>query len=798
MPPRGFAIGVTVVVWTSLVLSSVIVHSGPIQPPGTIAPDVVHPAAIISYATYNGLDAPTTAYWPGQSVGGTLYFAVTDTLDHDVNVTITDPNAARDGVASPAFHYEATLNTTTSAFNSYKAGVSYTFPASLPYGGDWVINFSAPAMGSFHVQLTVFVYTISVTTSVGTGATLPGQPVTVFWALPSEANLATLYTRATNVTITGHYTGNGTVQAFFAGINVALSPTSTGEGSWSGVVPANATPGTQIHFEVYAVTNASGQLAENASANVTVNVGALTIRGTGLTPAPPTCSLVNDATFATGTVIAGCVEAGALYRFTFTPIAGLPVTIAYWNGTAHVTPVGAPTALATNSSGEAGFTFLATSPPFIEQVRSPRFNAVNFTVTVPGASTHYVWTAWDNVSWSLTGGSPTTGFVQVTLDRTSYYVGDTAVATWSVGTTNASRTGAVVPVGWSVTGPNSVTYAMGTLNAGASSGTLSIPITAGMASATIKVWVFAANATQGFESYASAAVLTPSLLLTPTSVYYTAGGTASVAVTLNGGGAGATIDYQVAGTWPSGTGVVASGSVGNGSSLSVPVASVNPPYSLAVEVWATVGGQVVTTAGVSLYLILGYSVQLGVTTASSYADGSYQPGQTVSLSYQVVALDGAALPQVLTFDLVAVGYPTIDVLSGVAPSGTTSYTIPSDAVQGTLFLELEAVGGLTPGECLPTGACLAIVSLAINPHPSILSWEIGAGSGITVGWLVLLALLVVAVGSLLFLLRRRGGGRGPKGSATPTSSPAAEWKEPPAKSAPASEEGGSTPPPGSQ
>jgi hypothetical protein len=787
---------VTVVLWTSLVFASAVVHAGPTQAPGSSAREAARPAAIIAYATYNGLDAPTTSYFPGQSVGGTLYFSVTDTLDHAVNVTITDPDAARDSVATPAFHYEAILNTTTFSFNSYRAGVAYTFPASLPYGGHWVVNFSAPGMGLFYVPISVFVYTITVSTSVGTGATLPGQPITVFWTLPSVANDATLYTRATNVTITGHYTGNGTVQGFFAHGNLALAPTASGEGSWSGIVPANTTPDTQIHLEVYAVTNVSGQLAENASANVSVDVGGLTIRGTGLTPAPPTCDLVNDGTFATGTVIAGCVEAGALYHATFTTIAGLPVAIAYWNGTAHVSPAGTPTSLTTNATGEAGFTFLATSPPFVGQIQSPRFNALNFTVSVPGAGTHYVWTSWANDTFSLTGGSPSTGFVQVSLDRTNYYVGATAIATWAVGSTNVSRTGPVVPVAWSVTGPSSVTYAEGTVDSVLSGGTQAIPITEAMASVTIEVWVYAANATQAFESYASATVLNPTLLLTPASNYYTTGGTASVAADLNGGGTGATIQYQASGTWPSGTGLMANGTVANGSSLSVRIPSVDPPYSVAVDVWATVGGQVVATAVAELHLILGYSVQLGVTTASSYADGSYQPGQSVTLSYQVVAFDGAALPQVLTFDLSAVGFPTLDVLAGVAPSGSISYTIPSDAPQGTLFLELQAIGGLTPGECLPTGSCLAIVSLTINPHPSFLGWELGAGSGVTVGWLLLLVLLIVVAVSLLFLLRRRGGGRRSTGSATPTDASPSEWKEPAATPSPPAAGGGATPPTG--
>ncbi len=790
MSPKGLVAALTILLAVSTVLALAPAHSvsAPVAATTGLA-EANQPAAGPAFRLFNGYDIATTDFYPGEIGWGSLCFTVTDPLDQAVNVTITDPNAARDGVASPAFHYEAILNTTTFTFDSYTAGVSYTFPPTLPYGGQWNVNFSAPKAGYVNVSISIFVYYADLSTSVGSGATLPGQPVSVFWSLLQVSNDASLYTHATNVTITGHYEGNGTLQNLFSPAHLALTPASAGQGQWNGVVPANATPDSQLLFEVYAVTNVSGHVAENESANITVNVGALSIRGYGITLAPPNCDLVNDEFFPTGSLIASCILAGASYHGAFTPIPGLAVTVGYWNGTAHVSPIGAPTALTTNASGEAAFTFLGTVPPFIPESQSPRFDGLNFTVSVPGASTFYIWTDWLNATWTLEGASPASGVVQVSLDHTEYYAGDVATVTWSIDSTNLSKTGPISAISWAVTGPDGVTYQEGILSGTAQSGTFTFPITAAMAPHTIEVWVYAANASEGFDGYASASILNPSLLLTPASSYYSAGSTAMILAVLNGGGSGATIEYEVLGIWATAQAVLSTGSVANDTSISAAIASTAPPRSIEVEAWATLDGQVVASSAVTLELAEGYSVLLGVTTPSSYSDGSYQPGQTVTLSYQVVATGGAALPQVVSFELFAQGYPDDYLIENVGPSGTISFTIPSNAAQGTLVLELEAQGALAAGPCFPVGGCTGIATLSINPHPSVLSLEIGAGSGITVGWLILLLLLVV-VAVVFFLMLRRRGGRSPATSPSTISPPA------PAPSTPsATEWNAPTPPP---
>lgn len=752
-------------------------------------PEVALQPALVTYSVLNGYGITTNDFYPGELGWGTLYFVITDTLDRTVNVTITDPNAARDGVASPAYQYVATLNTTTSTFDSYTTHVGYAFPSTLLFGGTWNVNFSAPNAGSFNQSVSLFLYYTQLSTSVGTGATLPGEPLSVFWWLFLDSNGATLYTHATNVWISGTYLGNGTLQNLFPQGRVALTPASSGRGQWNGLVPANVTPNSLIRFEVSAITNVSGQIAENESANTSVAVGILSINDWGVSPAPPNCSFLKYGTLPTGTLISSCLQAGASYFDGFTPISGLPVTVNYWNGTVHATPTGAPTQLSTDASGEAAFTFLATVPPFSQSSTVPILNALNFTVNVPGAGVRYAWTQWLNATWTLRAGNSASGIVQVSLDHTEYYVGATATVAWSVGSSNITATGPVSTTSWEVTGPNAVTYESGTLNGTAPSGTFTFPVTAAMAPYSIEVWVFAANATAGFANYAVASVLDPSLLLTAGSTYYSAGSTATVTAVLNGGGSGATIDFEVWGYWASQVALLASGTVANGGNIQVPISSTVAPLSIQVTAWGTVGGQVIATGVANLLLEQGYSILLGVTTASSYSDGSYQPGQGITLSYQVVAVGGASLPQVVTFELYAEGYPVDYLIQNVGPSGSLAFTVPSNAVQGTLVLVLAASGALATGPCFPVGPCSGVATLSINPHPSVLNLELGPGSGLTVGWLVLL-ILVIAIAVALFLVLLRRGRWGPKYTSSsssglnppappPSSPPAAEWTPPP-------------------
>jgi hypothetical protein len=781
--------------------------------PAAPASALVRPAAGPEYELLNGFgEYADNTYSLGEVGDDTLNFYVFDALDHDVNVTITDPNATRDGVATPAFTYEAVLNTTTDDFNSATVGVQYTFP-NLAYGGTWVVNFSAPVAGYVTQNVTLEKYYFYATPSIGYPyATLPGQPISVYWWAYLNSNGNSLYTGATSVWIMGHYHANGTTQNFFPGGMVQLATGSWG--IWNGTVPLNATADTEIHFDVWAITTVGGVVAENESDDVTVYVGDLVEYEDGLTGAPAYCLDTFDRYIPTGTTAAACIQVGAQYDDDdFTPVAGLPVTINYWNGTAHVTPTGgAPTSGTTDANGEVAVTFDASSPPFTTYLQYPYYdNAVNFSATVPGANSSVsTWTIWDNITdWTITPFPNAAGVVNLALDHTEYYAGSMATATWSIESTAAATTGPITADNWEVVDANyeNSVYASGTFSGSAQSGTFTFAITTAMVGYEIEVDVYASNATLGFFAYTDAYVISPTLLLTPASGYYTEGSSPTVTASLAGSAeapAGTTISWQAWAYWNDDDNVVliASGTVSNGGTFSVPIASTTPPQYVSLEAWASAASTILASTETEISLETGYQVLLGVGTVSSYSDGSFQPGQTVTLNYQVVGIDGTPLPQSFDFDIYAQGYAYYQEVENAAPSGSVQFTIPSNAPAGTLLIEMEVSGTLTAGICVPNNNCLGVTTLQVNPHPSFLNQEIGAGSGLTVGWLILLIIVILVAIVLYVVLRRRGGSSsssmGPPVSATtpmsppapaPSTPPPSPWNEP----TPASS-GGTQPP----
>ena len=233
MSRSSLAAGLAVLLAVSMLLALAPVSAHPSTTTAATASssrEAAEPAAAITFTILNGYGVPTTHFYLGAVDYGTVFFLVTDPLDAAVNVTITDVNAVRDGVHTPAFQYTATLNATTHSFDSFSKGVSYSFPTNVPYAGTWDVNFSAPNGGTVGEAVTLTVYSVALSTTVGTGATLPGQGIGVFWTLSRVSNGGTLYTGATNVTIYGSYTSNGTVLGLFAPGGVALTPAAAGHG----------------------------------------------------------------------------------------------------------------------------------------------------------------------------------------------------------------------------------------------------------------------------------------------------------------------------------------------------------------------------------------------------------------------------------------------------------------------------------------------------------------------------------------------------------------------------------------
>jgi hypothetical protein len=762
----------------------------------------------IYYYLYNGYgDYVYNTFYPGEIGWGTLNFYIDDAVDHEVNVTLTDPNASRDGVPSPAWKVTVHVNDSLGYYYSGAAGISYTFP-TLKYGGTWVINFTGSSTDYIQGNITLKTYYLDASSTAGLPASvLPGESFSVFWWAYLDSNGATLYTGATSVWISGHYRSDGKVVNLFP--TGAVQVSTGGWGVWNGTVPLNATGDSQIRVEVYAITTVAGLQAENESTNTSVYVGHLAVYDYGITPFPAYCVGSYYTFIPAGSQVAACIELTSTYGADSTPVSGITVKVNYWNGTKNVTPTGgAPTSVTTGSNGVASVFFDVSSPPFQTEFNYPYDgNTVNFTATVPGAnSTVTQWTVWENLSgWYVDDFNwYQSGIVNIALDHTEYYPGSTATATWSIATSNSTVTGAITANTWIVYQEDSgVVYAAGTFTGSAQSGTFTFPITSAMVGNELDVEILASNSTTQFYGDAYATVVAPTILLSPSSGYYTAGSTEAVTAVLSGSTvAGATITWQAYAEYDDydTESYLGSGTVASGGTFDLKVSSTDPPQEISVEAYAASGNTLIASGGTEMQLETGYSVLLGVTTVSNYADGSFQPGQTVTLSYQVLPIDGTAMPQTFSFELYAQGYPYYQYLENVAPSGTTSFTIPSGAPAGALTLNLIVTAGLTAGACAPVNECSGTTSVTVNPSPSVLEMELGAGSGLTVGWLILLLLLILVAIVLFLVLRRRGGSSAssapPVSPSTPMSSPAPPPSTPPAAEwqHPSSTSGDSQPP----
>ncbi|WP_410969293.1 hypothetical protein, partial [Salmonella sp. SAL04284] len=79
-------------------------------------------------------------------------------------------------------------------------------------------------------------------------------------------------------------------------------------------------------------------------------------------------------------------------------------------------------------------------------------------------------------------------------------------------------------------------------------------------------------------------------------------------------------------------------------------------------------------------------------------------------------------------------------------------TIPSGTPSGIVLFEVEALFGVCGTGC----SAFSDFSVSVNSSPSALSYQLGAGSGLTVGWLILFLLIVIVVIVILVMMRRRG------------------------------------------
>ncbi|MCI4372571.1 MAG: hypothetical protein L3K02_02865 [Thermoplasmata archaeon] len=769
---------------------------------------------------YSNITYYTTGTWYAEG-SNILYFAAYDSWgDSSVKFTVTDPNASRDGLVNPVFSATVPINNTTFEYFSANTGVSFTFPADLKIGGGWNVTVSGTLAGNVTYPIYVGTYYENIAGSPEPYAiVLPGESITTAYQAISDANGAP-DSSITNVSYNGYYHGaNSNVTNLFAGGSVSQPAASLGSYTWT--VPANATFDTAIVLNVWVSIYVGTQMAENESYSVAYTVGAVYIYQFYIeSESGAVCPTDGSYDYySSGSLVQACAVVGAFGgEDQFTPVPNLAVAINFWNGTNVVTPPGnTPTSMVSNATGTVPFAFWANSPQFSAWYQYPFYNSVNLTVTDPAAmpvpaSNHDI--AWYNQTFYVTPGSGSVG-ITVGLNQLTYYPGQTITATWAINPTNPSA-GTVDAVAWYIYGLAGDFLGQGPISSTANTGTLTVTLPAGY-TGPFTLEIFASNATESFEGQVSAIIVLPSLFLTPSSTTFTPGATETIMAQAWGdsGLTAPVITYEVYAeyglgyTGYGGGGMVASGTVTNGSSFTINVPSTGAPDRYYVYAYLSSAAGTAATATLNVYQSWGYNVFVGVTTASSYSDGSYQPGQTVTVSYSIVPYGNAPLPTFYQFAIYLYGTQISSLISTPSTSGTVQVTIPSGWQTGLALLEVELEGTYLAGNSCGNGFCYGETGITINAHPSALSMEIGAGSGLTVGWLILLIIIIVVLVVLVLLIRRKKASPPSGGTSVttpmnppapaPTGPGAAAWQEP--SSPPPATDGQPpmpSPPPGAQ
>lgn len=691
---------------------------------------------------------------------GIIYFSAYDTSDTSAIVQINDLNATRDGLHNPVYNH--TVSFTAGYYNdSYLWNSYYQIPFTLERGGWWNITINGTNAGYSSTPFYVHTYTVSMQPTEP--AYLAGHTGKVLYYVDAAVNNAP-FSNLSQLTVTATYLTNTAVTATLPGTPFNLG--SAAWGSFNFTVPTDANSYGGIHFTLYANISTPAPVTSEIG-YAFAPVGSVPDPVVDLATCPSGCF---SNSFVSGTPVYVLVQAEIQAPGVTAPAPGLTVQFQYTSGSTPVTPPGgSPASVSTNASGDAAILFVASSSVF----STTATDSVIVTLHDPlnPSAVAVSTTAQFDVLTQAAG----TARLQVHLDATQYFGGDTATATWEIGGLNSSLAQGWTADGWWVWESNSNTLVdSGTLGQTATQGTFTFAVPLGYGG-PIQVVVDAHNATSWLSASDSAAVSAPAIFLTPSEAEYLAGDTLSVTVQTQGS------IFQGAQLWQSvvdssGNSLV-SGPL-NASSIGFTIPKVGAPSYVTVSVAAQTSAGIVGQASITLYEGSGIAITAGVTTASSYADGSYQPGQTIGVSYSVFPIGTATLPK--TFEVTV--YPTWSffgpgygskVIQTSAASGTIDFTIPNGLPAGAQSFTVEA----RLGSC--TYGCYAITTFAVNvnPSPSVLSYEVGAGSGLTVGWLVLLVLIVLVALALFVAVRRRG--RPVVMKPHDASPPTASWQESP-------------------
>lgn len=716
-------------------------------------------AATDAISTTDNGGAFTTDFYVGDS-GGSVYWRAFDPTDTSATVAINDGNASRDGLANPVFTRTVNFNAGTTN-SSYLWNIFYKIPFLVHFGGYWNITLTGTTAGTVSQKFFVHTYVIGAETTAT--AYLPGHSGSIYFEVDSTVTGGP-FSSVSNIYVLANYAkaagGIGTVSGFPRNVSTGV------QGTFNFTVPTDAlTYSGGVNFVIYA--NISSP-AESESTVLTAPVADVNTPTIQVRSCPSGCT---SGVFQDGTPVYVIVQATLSWGnpyFGTAPAPGLAASFHFTSGSNPVTPPGNwPANLTTNASGGAAIVFIAS--------------AATFATTAPAAVTVSLTDAIDpnihvtsTVTFSVTKTAPGFARLQVLLDSAQYYGGDTAKASWQLGGVNSSVAQGWIVSAWFAFGLNTGTIlAWGNLTGSASQGSVSFAIPVGFGG-TLEVIVEAHNGTSSTGGAASAAVTAPTILLNPNEATYLPGDTVTVAVTTEGQVFnGATIYTSVV---DSAGNTLFAGQLTNGA-ISVTIQKVGAPSSVTFNVAAeTMTQGLIARSSIVLSEASGYTMWAGVTTESNYIDNSYQPGQTVTIHYQISGVGSTPLPR--SFQIVVYPGASLFTFSGYgavlgmssSPTGSVQYTLPSDTPAGAQSFTVYAYIGSCGFSCFAASA----FSLNVNPNPSALGYELGAGSGLTVGWLILFLLIVII--AIVGLMWHRGKSR-PVVMKPESGSGSQAWKE---------------------
>jgi hypothetical protein len=738
----------------TLLLSSLALAPGMVRAAPTIS-SAPHPAGTDSIYPYAN-DGCGGTFSVGYACGGVSFTAV-DPSDTYATVAIHDLNATRDGLSTTSASWNVSF-ATSDVNESFLNGIHYELPLTLQYGGWWNITITG-ALGGFASQ-TFYVNTYSVSMEASQPAVLAQHTTSVLYFVSQSVNDGPI-SSLTSLTLTAWYLTNTATHSALPGTpeSLPLHPW----GSFNVTVPSDASTSGEIVFTLYANLSA-GSFDNSETGYLNLPVGYVGNPDVTLGTCASGCT---SDSFADGTPVYVNIQATIFGNGADADASGLTATFQFLSGVSVVTPSGGyPHSMTTNATGGAEILFLASNSVF----STTTLNSVQVTLTDPlNTAASYGPTT---VTFSVTNQTPAVAQLEVYLDSSQYYGGDTITANWQIGSSNATAAAGWTASAWWAWEDATESF-LGSGNIGVTGTHGTFTLTAPLNySGSITVYVEANNSTGYLDADRSAYVSTPAILLNSPTFFYSPGETVTVSVTTEGSVFANAVLYRT--VTDDGGNLLQSGAF-TGDQIQIPIPTVGTPSDIEVSVAAQdpVNG-IVGQASLEIEEGNGFTIAAGVATVSNYIDGSFQPGQTISIHYQIGTVGPAVLSKEFTVSIYSYG----NVLSSqggemsvttLSSSGNIAYTIPSGTPAGDqLFeVEIEAVG------CEDGCYAGTYFSVNVEPNPSALSYEIGAGSGLTVGWLILL-LLIILVAIVLFLASRRRGRPMMMTPMTPVTPPGAE------------------------